>query len=141
MNLNSHFINRDHRFVHRASCCCNDDSVQEIYQLTEILSTPMQSQCNLLSLDVFKDDIPQVPRKTMMSVRSDEVVLLFVPMYLDVIWRTRHFPGGLPYPGGSPAFNCCFPMENSHFWTPGTLDGYLERIKMALSMALPCIGM
>ena len=29
----------------------------------------------------------------------------------------------------------------AHFWTPWTLDGYLERVKMALSMALPCIGM
>jgi len=30
---------------------------QGIYQLTNILSTPMQGQCNLLSLDVFKDDV------------------------------------------------------------------------------------
>ena len=36
---------------------------QGIYQLTNILSTPMQGQCNLLSLDVFKDDfnLKQVP--------------------------------------------------------------------------------
>ena len=32
-------------------------------------------------------------------------------------------------------------IENSHFLTPGTLDMYLERVKMALSHALPCIGM
>ena len=37
---------------------------QGIYQLTNILSTPMQGQCNLLSLDVFKDDVDlkQVPQ-------------------------------------------------------------------------------
>ena len=34
-----------------------------------------------------------------------------------------------------------FPIENSHFWTPGALDMYLERVKMAASHALPCIGM
>ena len=39
------------------------------------------------------------------------------------------------------AFRCNFAIENSHFWTPGTLDEYLERVKMALSHALPCIGM
>ena len=42
-------------------------SWQGIYQLANILSTPMQGQCNLLSLDTFKDevDIPflkQVPK-------------------------------------------------------------------------------
>ena len=31
-------------------------------------------------------------------------------------------------------------IENSHFWTPGTLDMYLERVKMALSHVLLCIG-
>ena len=39
-----------------------DEPVQDIYQIVEILSTPMQSQCNLLSLDIFKDDIPKVPK-------------------------------------------------------------------------------
>ena len=35
--------------------------VQEVYQLVNILSTPMQEQCNLMSLpDVFHDVIPQV---------------------------------------------------------------------------------
>ena len=35
--------------------------VQEIYQLTNTLSTPMQKQCNLMSLPrVFQDKIPQV---------------------------------------------------------------------------------
>ena len=39
------------------------------------------------------------------------------------------------------AFRYDFAIENSHFWTPGTLDMYLERVKMTLSHALPCIGM
>ena len=35
--------------------------VQEVYQLVNILSTPMQEQCNLMSLpDVFQGDIPLV---------------------------------------------------------------------------------
>ena len=35
--------------------------VQEVYQLFNTLSTPMQERCNLMSLpDVFKGDIPQV---------------------------------------------------------------------------------
>ena len=41
---------------------CNE-AMQDIYQLVEILSTPMQSQCNLLSLDTFKLEIPKVPIK------------------------------------------------------------------------------
>ena len=32
-------------------------------------------------------------------------------------------------------------IENSHFFTPGTLDGYLERVKMALSHFFLCLGM
>merc|ERR1719430_122350 len=36
---------------------------KEMYELTNTLATPMQSQCNLLSLEVFKDEIPQVQQK------------------------------------------------------------------------------
>ena len=43
---------------------------QGIYQLTNILSTPMQGQCNLLSLDVFKDDddLKQVPQPILIFI-------------------------------------------------------------------------
>ena len=44
---------------------------QGIYQLTNILSTPMQGQCNLLSLDVFKDDVgdlKQVPQPIFLTI-------------------------------------------------------------------------
>ena len=37
-------------------------------------------------------------------------------MYWDVIWRTRHFPGGLPYPGGSPAFKDSFFEKTVKQW-------------------------
>ena len=36
-----------------------DGPVQDIFELSMILAT--HSQCNLASLDVFEDDIPQVP--------------------------------------------------------------------------------
>ena len=32
-----------------------DDNVQEIFQLSNTLATPMQSQCNLLSLEAFRE--------------------------------------------------------------------------------------
>ena len=41
-----------------------DDNVQELYDLSNTLATPMQSQCNLFSLDVFKDELPEVPTRT-----------------------------------------------------------------------------
>ena len=48
--------------------------LQEIYELVNTLATPTQSQCNLLSLEVFKDgEIPQVPIRT--CLRSDEIVM------------------------------------------------------------------
>ena len=38
-----------------------DNHVQDIFELSMILAT--HSQSNLASLDVFEDDIPQVPNK------------------------------------------------------------------------------
>ena len=50
-----------------------DDNVQELYDLSNTLATPMQSQCNLFSLDVFKDELPEVPTRTWS--RSEKYVL------------------------------------------------------------------
>jgi len=48
---------------------------KEIYTLTNTLSTPMQSQCNLLSLEAFKELLPQVHQKLQQDLKSlrDEV--------------------------------------------------------------------
>jgi len=37
---------------------------KQIYRLTNTLSTPMQTQCNLLSLDVFRDESELKPVST-----------------------------------------------------------------------------
>jgi len=47
----------DMDWILNATAEASKEIKQGIYQLTNILSTPMQGQCNLLSLDVFKDDV------------------------------------------------------------------------------------
>jgi len=53
----------------------NAELNKEMYELTNTLATPMQSQCNLLALEVFKDEIPQVHQNLQrdLQIISDEV--------------------------------------------------------------------
>ena len=70
---------------------------QGIYQLTNILSTPMQGQCNLLSLDVFKDDViglKQVPR------------LIFYFTF-SILYMTSHFLFSWTIGKNHNVFNSC----------------------------------
>ena len=50
-------------FCHHMALCgpplCAYYAMQDIFELSMILAT--HSQCNLISLDVFEDDIPEVP--------------------------------------------------------------------------------
>jgi len=48
---------------------------KEIYQLSNTLATPMQSQCNLLSLEAFKELLPKVHQELQQNLESlrDEV--------------------------------------------------------------------
>merc|ERR1712037_719329 len=48
---------------------------KEIYQLSNTLATPMQSQCNLLSLEAFKELLPEVHQELQQNLESlrDEV--------------------------------------------------------------------
>ena len=48
-----------------------DVRVQDIFELSMILAT--HSQCNLASLDVFEDDIPQVPQYNL--IKASEMLV------------------------------------------------------------------
>ena len=47
---------------------CRDNHVQDIFELSMILAT--HSQCNLASLDVFEDDIPEVTNIRQITYRK-----------------------------------------------------------------------
>ena len=60
-------------FCHHMSLCgpplCAYYAVQDIFELSMILAT--RSQCNLASLDVFEDDIPEVTNIRQITYRKD----------------------------------------------------------------------